>query len=162
MHGLDVTVVDVRDRPMLPEVICDHREHSPLIGVLARCEIRQMLLNVPLNQFLDGWRFARLGLVGGRVLAEIDALSQFLGFVPRSGHRPIREKADLEPALAAVLPVIYEERFGAIRMASGGRKDADPEALAVPQRDRAGRWRPSVLDDVMRQFRGRFIGQRRR
>jgi len=62
-----------------------------------------------------------------RIIAEVDRALQFFGLLSRCRHRPIRIGSDGEATLAAIDPVVQDERFGSKR----GDADAEPPDLRV-------------------------------
>ena len=96
VHVRDVAAVHVDDLGVLAEVLADLGQHPLLVGDarLGAGLRRQVLVDVAVDQVLDGRRLAALALVAGRVVAPVDLLAQFLRALARRVDRPARERAD--------------------------------------------------------------------
>ena len=94
VHVGDVTAVHVDDLGVLAEVLSDLGEHPLLVGACGRDAglLRQVVVDVAVDQVVDGRRGAPLALVGRRVVAAVDLLAQFLRALARGFRRPARER----------------------------------------------------------------------
>jgi hypothetical protein len=129
---------------VLAQIIRDLGQHLLLVLDPLRGDVgtrgagrlgRQVLLDVAVDQVLDGRSLAPLALRPGRVLPPVDLPAQLLGPLARGLDRPSGIAADGVAPLTAVDSVVDKER----RRPAG--IDADPEALGpriiVPLRQRA-------------------------
>jgi hypothetical protein len=100
-------------------------EHAGLILAAGSGQFRQMLIDVPIDQFIQGWRMPRIGPRVHRIFAAINVALQALGFFAGGDHRPAGPCTDRHAPLPPGGAVDQDEGLAA------GQEHAKPEARAI-------------------------------
>ena len=139
----------VRDLGVLAELLADLRQHLLFVfdALLAGGLPRQVLLDIAVDQVLNGWRLPALALLAGRIVALSISRAELLRPLARRGDGPAREGADRVPALPPVYSVVEEE--GLASPGINSHAESGHLRVVVPIGHRASLGQFDVADEVV-------------